>query len=63
MTSAPAHPRRRARRGEGERLREEILVAARELLAETNDADAVSVRAVAERVGVSTPSIYLHYAD
>jgi AcrR family transcriptional regulator len=63
MTTAPAGPRRRARRGEGERLREEILVAARELLAETNDADAVSVRAVAERVGVSTPSIYLHYAD
>jgi AcrR family transcriptional regulator len=63
MTSAPARPRRRARRGEGERLREEILVAARELLAETHDADAVSVRAVAERVGVSTPSIYLHYSD
>jgi AcrR family transcriptional regulator len=63
MTSAAAHPRRRARRGEGERLREEILVAARAMLAETNDADAVSVRAVAERVGVSTPSIYLHYAD
>ena len=63
MTSATARPRRRARRGEGERLRDEILVAARELLAETNDADAVSVRAVAERVGVSTPSIYLHYAD
>ena len=62
MTTA-AHPRRRARRGEGERLRDEILAAARELLAETKDADAVSVRAVAERVGVSTPSIYLHFAD
>lgn len=63
MTAATARPRRRARRGDGERLRDEILVAARELLADTNDADAVSVRAVAERVGVSTPSIYLHYAD
>jgi len=63
MTTAPAGPRRRARRGEGERLREEILAAARGLLAETNDADAVSVRSVAERVGVSTPSIYLHFAD
>lgn len=62
MTTA-ARPRRRARRGEGERLRDEILVAARELLAETQDADAVSVRSVAERVGVSTPSIYLHFAD
>ena len=39
MTTAAARPRRRARRGEGERLREEILVAARELLAETQDAD------------------------
>lgn len=63
MTTAAAHPRRRARRGEGERLREEILVAARELLADTQDADAVSVRSVAERVGVSTPSIYLHFSD
>ncbi len=63
MTSTDARPRRRARRGEGERLREEILTAARELLAETQDADAMSIRAVAERVGVSTPSIYLHFAD
>jgi AcrR family transcriptional regulator len=62
MTAA-ARPRRRAKRGEGERLREEILVAAREVLAETQDADAMSIRAVAERVGVSTPSIYLHFAD
>ena len=37
--------------------------AARDLLAETGSDDAVSVRAVAERVGVSTPSIYLHFAD
>ena len=62
MTAA-ARPRRRARRGQGELLRAEILSAARELLAETQDADAVSVRAVADRVGVSTPSIYLHFAD
>ena len=34
------------KRGEGERLRDEILVAARELLAETQDADAMSVRSV-----------------
>ncbi len=61
--TAPARPRRRAKRGEGERLREEILAAARELLAETQDADALTVRSVAERVGVSTPSIYLLFAD
>ena len=62
MTTA-ARPRRRNRRGEGELLRAEILAAAKDLLAETGDEDAVSVRAVAERVGVTTPSIYLHFSD
>lgn len=62
MTTSPA-PRRRARRGEGERLRGELLTAATALLAETGDADAVSIRAVAARAGVSTPSVYLHFAD
>jgi AcrR family transcriptional regulator len=34
-----------------------------ELLEETGDADAVSIRAVADRVGKTPPSIYLHFAD
>jgi AcrR family transcriptional regulator len=34
-----------------------------DLLAETGDEAAVSLRAVAQRVGVSVPSIYLHFAD
>jgi AcrR family transcriptional regulator len=55
--------RRRARRGEGEALREEILAAAVALLLETENEDAVSIRAVAERVGVSPPAIYLHFSD
>jgi AcrR family transcriptional regulator len=55
--------RKRARRGEGGALHSEILVAARQLLADTGSDEAVSVRAVADRVGVSTPSIYLHFAD
>lgn len=38
-------------------------MAAMELLTETGDESAVSVRAVAQRVGVSVPSIYLHFAD
>ena len=55
--------RTRARRGEGELLREEILVAAEQLLVETGNEDSVSIRAIAEAVGVTPPSIYLHFPD
>jgi AcrR family transcriptional regulator len=55
--------RRRARRGEGDRLRDEILVAVGDLLNETQDESAVSIRAIADRVGVTAPSIYRHFAD
>ena len=58
----PAGPPR-ARRGEGDRLRDEILAAAEELLIETADESAVSIRAIADRVGVTPPSIYRHFAD
>lgn len=58
-----AKPRRRARRGEGPALRAEILAAARALLKDTGSEDAVSIRAVAAAVGVSTPAVYLHFAD
>ena len=61
--SSASSRRARARRGEGARLREEILAAATRLLAETDDEEAVSIRAVAEAVGVTPPSIYLHFAD
>jgi len=55
--------RRRAPRGQGERLRDEILDAAERLLLESGDAEAVSIRAVADAVGVTPPSIYLHFED
>jgi AcrR family transcriptional regulator len=55
--------RRRASRGEGEQLREEIIAATKKLLAESGRADDVSIRAVADAVGVTPPSIYLHFAD
>jgi AcrR family transcriptional regulator len=55
--------RPRSRRGEGERLRDEIIAAADELLVETASEDAVSIRAVAEAVGVTPPSIYRHFPD
>jgi len=55
--------RSRARRGEGGRLREDILAAAEELLLKSGDADSLSIRAIANAVGVTPPSIYLHFAD
>jgi AcrR family transcriptional regulator len=55
--------RPRAPRGSGDRLRDEILEAATELLLETGHARAVSIRSVAQRVGVTPPSIYLHFED
>ena len=55
--------RRRAPRGSGDLLRDEILDAATELLLDTGHAKAVSIRSVAERVGVTPPSIYLHFQD
>lgn len=55
--------RPRARRGEGERLRDEILRATESLLIKTGDQEAVSIRAIARAVGVTPPSIYLHFAD
>jgi AcrR family transcriptional regulator len=59
----PAARRRRAPRGSGELLRGEIIAAARDCLNRLGSADAVSIRAVASHVGVTPPSIYLHFAD
>jgi AcrR family transcriptional regulator len=64
MTSvAGRRPRPRARKGEGDRLRDEILGATERLLIKTGDLEAVSIRAIAHAVGVTPPSIYLHFAD
>ena len=60
--ASPAR-RSRSRRGEGEQLRDEILAAAERILIETNDQAALSIRAIAAAVGVTPPSIYLHFAD
>jgi AcrR family transcriptional regulator len=53
--------RSRNRRGEGGRLREEILTAATELM--DSGGLAVTLRAVAHRAGISAPSIYQHFPD
>lgn len=55
--------RSRAPRGQGDKLRDQILDATTELLVETGNEEAVSIRAVADRVGVTPPSIYMHFAD
>ncbi|QYN37025.1 TetR/AcrR family transcriptional regulator [Pseudonocardia sp. DSM 110487] len=55
--------RTRNRRGEGSRLRDEIVSGAVALLDETGDETSVTLRAVARRVGISAPSIYRHFAD
>ena len=55
--------RKRSPRGSGGLLADEILDAATDLLISSGDAAGVSIRAVAARVGVTSPSIYLHFED
>jgi AcrR family transcriptional regulator len=50
-------------RGQGERLRQELLDAADALLAESGDAGKLSLRGVARRVGIAATSVYLHFPD
>lgn len=63
MSSPPDSRRKRAARGSGEQLRAEIVAAAKALLSRARTSDEVSIRAVAQQVGVTSPSIYLHFAD
>lgn len=63
MTPAVVARRQRSQRGSGEQLRAEIVAATKELLAAASSVDEVSIRAVADAVGVTPPSIYLHFAD
>ena len=64
MANAPrTSTRARNPRGQGERLREALIDAAIELLADLQDVEALSVRAVTARVGVTPTALYLHFAD
>ena len=55
--------RTRNRRGEGVRLRGEIVAAAGRLLDQTGRREAVTLRAVAREVGITPMSIYAHFPD
>ena len=55
--------RTRAARGEGERLRDEVLDAAEQLLVEAGSTLGVSMRQIADNVGVTAPALYLHFDD
>ncbi|MET8138786.1 TetR/AcrR family transcriptional regulator [Sphaerisporangium sp. NPDC005288] len=71
MSSPPDHgaprgnggARGRNPRGQGERLREEIITAALVLLDELADDQALSLRAVARHIGIAATSVYIHFAD
>jgi AcrR family transcriptional regulator len=58
VTTRPRNPR-----GEGNRLREQLLEATTEILNEVGDASRVSVRAIARRAGVSPTALYLQFPD
>ncbi|MFJ2557744.1 MULTISPECIES: TetR/AcrR family transcriptional regulator [unclassified Streptomyces] len=62
-SATPKRARARNRRGEGGRLREDIVAAAVELLDEAGDERAITLRSVARRVGIAAPSIYPHFPD
>lgn len=65
--SSASLPQQRARgrnpRGQGERLREDIVAATLRLLDELGDDQALSMRAVAREIGSAATSVYLHFAD
>ena len=55
--------RGRNARGEGDRLRATLLEAATALLAESEDPESVSMRAITRRAGVSPTALYLHFEN
>ncbi len=63
MTATGTVLRKRNHRGEGQRLRTELVAAAVAMLAESDGTKKLTLRGLARRVGVSAPSIYQHFAD
>jgi AcrR family transcriptional regulator len=61
--AAKASRRPRSRRGDGWRLRAEIIEAARDALAEGGDLRQLTLRGIARQVGIAATSVYLHFPD
>lgn len=55
--------RERNPRGQGVKLRDDILGAATVLLEESGNEEAVTLRAIARKAGITAPSIYAHFDD
>ena len=55
--------RQRNARGQGDRLRQEIIDAARDILAQTGTLERLTLRGVARQVGIAATSVYLHFPD
>lgn len=55
--------RSRNLRGQGDRLRDEIINAASTLIDASDDPGAVTLRGIARHAGISAPSVYPHFAD
>lgn len=62
MTVESRQPRRRNPRGQGDRLREDIVEAASRLLADPT-APPLTLRGVGRAAGVAATSVYLHFDD
>jgi AcrR family transcriptional regulator len=61
VTQTPA--RKPYRRGEGSKLRADIIAAAATLIEETGSEQSVTLREVARRIGIAAPSIYEHFPN
>jgi AcrR family transcriptional regulator len=55
--------RQKSARGEGDRLRHDLLESAANLMATHGDIDSISLRAVARNAGVSATAVYRHFDD
>jgi AcrR family transcriptional regulator len=63
LVNVKAVTRERNPRGQGERLRSDLVEAAVDLIAENRSIDGVSLRGAAKRAGVSPMAVYNHFED